>query len=191
MGWFNKNKKGEEGKERISLPELPELPELPKLDFEEESLPQLPKFPTNSFGERFSRNAIKDAIAGKKEGDEILADEDEEDYEMLEMPESLKFPVTKEIEYEKPRKMRGEESREPIKKFEKKEPVFIRIDRFEQALKTFTAAKEKVSELERMLKEIRKIKEQEEKELGAWELEIQSVKTQIEKVDRDIFSKIE
>ncbi len=193
MGWFNKNKKVDVKKEDFSLPRLPELPRL-DFDEEEEPLPQLPKFPTNSFGEKFSRNAIKDAIAGKKEGDEILADEEpEEEYGPSKMPESLKTPITREIDYEMPNrpKIREERIKEPIKKIEKKEPVFIRVDKFEQALNTFAVAKEKVLELENMLKEIKKIKDQEEKELESWEIEIQSVKAQIEKVDRDIFSKIE
>ena len=42
-----------------------------------------------------------------------------------------------------------------------------------------------------MLKHIRKTKEDEEKELEFWENEIQTVKEQIERVNKDIFSKIE
>ena len=42
-----------------------------------------------------------------------------------------------------------------------------------------------------MLRDIKTIKEEEEKELEGWEKEIQTIKEQIEKVDKDIFSKIE
>ena len=41
-----------------------------------------------------------------------------------------------------------------------------------------------------MLKNIRKIKEEEEAELEMWEKEMQLIKNQIEKVDKDIFSKV-
>ena len=40
-------------------------------------------------------------------------------------------------------------------------------------------------------KKIKQLKEEEEKELIEWETEIQTIKSQIEKVDNDIFSKIE
>ena len=42
-----------------------------------------------------------------------------------------------------------------------------------------------------MLRDIRKVREKEEQELSIWEEEIQNLKNQIEKVDQDIFSKIE
>jgi len=45
--------------------------------------------------------------------------------------------------------------------------------------------------MDKLLKNIKKIKEEEELELDFWENEIQKLKGQIEKVDRDIFSKIE
>lgn len=207
MGWFNKSK--EEGKkEPISLPDLPKLPELPRLDFEKfnSDMPQLPTFPTNSVGERFSQNAIKDAVSGKEDAEEFDKDDfDEEEFDEDEkrqiMQKPIRFPMTKEILEETPAKqeirktltpkIKEEFSREPIEKNFRKDPVFIRVDKFEEGLKTFGQAKEKISELETMLRDIKKIKDQEEKELETWEVEIQSIKSQIEKVDRDIFSKIE
>jgi len=42
-----------------------------------------------------------------------------------------------------------------------------------------------------MLRNIKHIKENEEKELKSWEEEIDTIKQQIEKVDKNIFSKIE
>ena len=73
MGLFSKKKK----KEDTSLPELPKLPELPDLPRidEEDRLPQLPSFPSNQVGEKFSQSAIKEAVTGRKEVDEVDADE--------------------------------------------------------------------------------------------------------------------
>jgi hypothetical protein len=71
------------------------------------------------------------------------------------------------------------------------EPVFIRIDRFEAGLKTFEKAKRELTEIERVLKDISKIKEEEEKQLESWKNDIMKVKEQIDKVDQDIFSKLE
>ncbi|MCK5605767.1 hypothetical protein KAR91_27980, partial [Candidatus Pacearchaeota archaeon] len=71
------------------------------------------------------------------------------------------------------------------------EPVFIRIDKFEEALKIFRQTKEKAEEIEKMLYDIKKIKEEEDKELNFWENEAQAIKEQIEKIDSKLFSKLE
>ena len=100
------------------------------------------------------------------------------------MQKPLRKPLTKEIGRKIPAEPRE-------KKTVKAEPVFIRIDKFEEGLQVFEKAKEKISEMEKMLRDIKRIREEEEKELDFWENEIQKIKEQIEKVDRDIFSKIE
>ena len=50
--------------------------------------------------------------------------------------------------------------------------------------------KQQISEVEKMLREIKKVKEKENEDLIFWENELQKIKGQIEKVDEDIFSKI-
>ncbi len=177
MSWFNKKEKKKEG---LNLPELPKLPELPNLGKgfnldNQHALPQLPSYPTSSFGEKFSQNAIKDAVSGEEEDDEDFdADESMHD-EKLKMPR----PLTRE-EPTVHRVMMGTRN----------EPVFVRLDKFEEGLKIFEDAKHKIMELERMLKNVKNIKEEEEKELQNWDTEIQKLKGQFEKIDRDIFSKI-
>ncbi len=74
---------------------------------------------------------------------------------------------------------------------EKAEPIFIRIDTFEESLKIFESTKNRIFEIEKMLRDIKRLKEEEEKELEMWEQEIQNLKQQIEKVDQDIFSKVD
>lgn len=82
----------------------------------------------------------------------------------------------------------------PTTQFErdfKKEPVFIRIDKFEDALKTFEKTKKEVMEIEKVLKDINDVRNDEDKELASWQNNLVKIKEQIEKVDADIFSKIE
>lgn len=180
MGWFEKKEKKKEG---FSLPELPKLPELPSLERgfnleNQHTLPQLPSYPTSSFGEKFSQNAIKDAVSGEEVDDneeDFDADESMHD-EILKMPR----PLTRE-EPTVHRSMMGTP---------RNEPVFIRLDKFEEGLKIFEETKHKIMELEKMLKNVKRVKEEEEKELQGWETEIQKLKSQFEKIDRDIFSKI-
>lgn len=187
MGLFKKKK---EVKKEISLlpdfPKLPKLPELPRLGDEEKQIHKLPSFPPNSLGTKFSHNTIKDAVAGEGE-DELLADDFLDEDEMRMMQEPARKPLTEEIGGETPSRLKklgfgGEKSIT--------EPIFIRIDRFEEALKIFNEMKKKILGIDRVLEDIRKVKEKEESELKTWENEISYIKEQIEKVDKDIFSKI-
>lgn len=183
MGLLKKKKK--EGKRVKSVqatppPELPKLPEFPKLtDEEPEDIHKLPKIPSSSFGKKFSRDTIKEAVTGDKEDEELLgADEFVDRDEMRMMQEPLKRPLTEEIGGMKM----------PSKRIT--EPVFVRIDKFEEALKIFHQTKRKISEIERILEDIKRLKEKEDKDLQMWESDMASMKTQIEKIDKDIFSKV-
>ena len=181
MGWFSKKEKKNEPKEIPLLPELPKLPDFPQIKDEEinepfKSIHQLPSLPTNSFGEKFSQNAIKEAITGKKEGEEVF---EADEFMPKEETRRMQKPLKKSKKFLETRKVK------------KIEPIFIRIDKFEEGLKIFEKTKEKILDIENMLKDIKKIKEEEERELELWENEMQIIKNRIEKVDRDIFSQIE
>ncbi|MBS3076486.1 hypothetical protein J4481_01970 [Candidatus Pacearchaeota archaeon] len=207
MGWFNKNKK-EEGIPKLPslsrLPELPQqsqrnisLPQLPSLEnqnsqmpFQRDQLQQLPSFPMSELGNRFSQNAIKEAVSGGEKGDgDFEADEfdldDEEENQMMPLETPIKMQTEKR-KIEIPSEFRTGTSR-----IRKAEPIFIRIDKFEESLHLFEKTKEKIKDIETLLGETKRIKEGEEKELEAWENEIQLIKNQIEKVNQDIFSKVE
>jgi hypothetical protein len=211
MGLFNK-KEETKSSSRFSepkLPDLPSLPELPELrspysENKDEQLPQLPSFPSNSFGERFSQNVIKDAVSGREEGDKDgnwgfeeekgFGAEREFKQRVSSMTQRSLNPRVKEV---------FPEERFPSKSYQvptefqsaskivsKNQPVFIRLDKFEISLHAFNESKHKVIEIEKMLHDIRELKEQEEKELSLWENEIQSIKEQMEKIERDLFSKV-
>ena len=200
MGLFGKDKKGAR---EDSVPTLPDLPKLPELYFPEENqseISQLPTLPNNSFGNKFSQNTIKEAVTGKKEVNDGAADEffDEDSDEERMMQPPLRKPTTQELEeepweeteeYAEPEEAPLKYKRTSTKR--KDEPVFIRLDKFEDAMKIFAKAKNKISEIEKILQDTKRIKEEEEKELASWEQDMKSLKTQIEKIDSDVFSKIE
>ena len=202
MGWFNKN--SEEKKNDSQIPSLAKLPELPKFNSnQKEPLPQLPSFPSSSFGEKFSQDTIKDAVSGKKEGENIVNDFENEEDQM--MQGSLKLPPLKNFEDYKENQIHevgikktprfsetvSEEFSEASRRVKKAEPIFIRLDKFEDSLKIFEKAKKEIREIEEMLRDTKSIKDEEEKELEHWETEIQTLKQQIEKIDKEIFSKVE
>ena len=205
MSLFGKKEKKEEIKKNIPdvprLPELPKLPELPSMNefsYEEEHLPQLPTFPNNSLGNKFSQNTIKEAISGKKEeeGDFDAEDFQEEDKGMMQKPlkrNSMEDPGDYEESISTKSKSREIPSNFAMRNYmtKKAEPVFIRIDKFEESMKIFQDIKSQIAEIENLIKTTKEIKSKEEEELASWETEIQTIKNQIEKVDQDIFSRIE
>ncbi len=194
MGWFSKKDKREE------VPKLAELPRLPALPPLRNSFPgqptsmskevsQLPAFPTNKIGEQLSQDTIKEAITGGR---------DDMTPSARNMPAMSK--LTQELDDEesgiKRNKLASEigisaDVFEKSRMVETDEPVFIRIDKFEESIKIFQKVKEKAVEIEKMLSDIKKIKEEEDKELNFWENEARAIKEQIEKIDSKLFSKLE
>ncbi|MBM3234136.1 hypothetical protein FJZ19_03505 [Candidatus Pacearchaeota archaeon] len=175
--WFQK--KSEEKPKDKSLPELPELPELPGLpispDIVKEELPVLPTFPNSETGDKINQEAIKSSFE----------------------PQKIK-PYTKEISSPKeviktPIKLMTKEL--PISRIEpravEKQPVFVRIDKFQEAIKNFEDIRKKLFEIENYLSEIKAIRLKEEKELEGWETEILELKNKLESIDSLVFKKIE
>jgi len=205
MGLFKKGGEKEGIKKTLAempkLPELPELPELPSLGEEYEQpgpIPKLPSFPPSSLGNKFSQSTIKEAVAGKKEGEGVYdADEFPYEEELEIMHKPLKKSFSEDIEnYEEgfPIKPKSKEIARGIigeSYFTKKaEPIFIRIDKFEESMELFEKIKRQLLEIEDLIKDTKHIKTKEEEELTSWENQIQEIKKQVEKVNQDIFSKI-
>ena len=185
MGLFGKKeKKGEEG--IPALPRLPRLPDFQEMEDRNDRIHQLPSFPSNSLGKKFSRDSIKDAVSGERGEEDFYADELSGD-EIRMMREPLRRPMTEEMEEE----MEMPERTGMTGSFRQEaEPVFVRIDRFEEGLKMFEGIKNQMSEIERILAETKRLKEKEEAELRSWENELKRMKSEIEKIGRDIFSKV-
>jgi hypothetical protein len=191
MGLFKKAEKKEQvkmdKKELIpSLPELPKLPELPSYSEKDsnsiEKMSPLPSFPNNSFGDVFSQYSLKEAVAGEKEEREEYADDFAQDDEMQKMQKPLvKKIVNEEIHPVYPF------SQEP--RIKETEPLFIRIDKFEEGSQTFDEVKKQVTEIEKLFIDLKKVKENEDGELKSFEEEIKEIKGKIENIDKTIFSK--
>lgn len=86
----------------------------------------------------------------------------------------------------------------PVKRFvaelkpaAKTEDVYVKIDRFHSARKALTSARNKLAEIEEVMRKIRETRMREEQELASWEKDIDSVKSRVEDVTKNIFEKIE
>ena len=159
--------------EKRSLPELPPMkPMFTKPMPEEEPETALPSFPESPSGRKFAQAAIKEAV---------------------EEEESVAPRVIREIF---PRAREMSESEETAKvvfsREEKKMPedVYVKIDRFHSARKALNAAREKLQDMDALMKKIRETRMREEQELASWEKEIGSVKTKVEDVTNNIFEKV-
>jgi hypothetical protein len=203
MGLFNKKKKEEIPETHSSFPELPPLPKLPDLPLDNSTNLQfkpniLPRFPSSSLGNKFSQDTIKDAISGEKEDEE--ADESEE--EIQTMPKLPSSPLTKEVPQEKEESPREKpqvtkQSRPEDRGYsmqrvqEKPEPIFVRLDKFEENMDLFDKIRKQFMGVEKILEDIRHTKEEEDRELESWQQKLQTMKSQMDKIDKDIFSKID
>lgn len=192
MGLFNRKK--EEKEEVPSLAKLPKLPGTGDMNNQRvqgqnpsqnpPSIHRLPSYPPGSLGTKFSQDTIKEAVAGERSDNEPPINNlpDRDKLREMQGPPAKIQRRTEEMVKEN----QGMNQRQGGTA----EPVFIRIDRFEEAMQTFNEAKQKISEIERVLAEIKKVKDKEEEELQSWETEVRSMKEQIAKIDRDVFSKI-
>jgi hypothetical protein len=215
MGLFSRKEKEEGKKETIpSLPDLPKLPSIPNFGEQIGELPQLPSFPKTTIGDKFSQDIIKKAVDGKKEEGREISEDDFSEEKGQRIQESLQkqsqygpprsfirknFPSELEVEkedtgYEPPRSITNREIPEGFeeagRKIKEAEPIFVRIDKFEESRRIFEKTKEQISEIERALNKIKAIKQEEDKELSSWEQEILNIKNKISQVEKDIFSKI-
>lgn len=159
--------------DKKGLPELPPLkfPNLPPEESMEEDMEShpLPSFPDSPMKKGFSQAAIKESM---------------EDGELPELPTKFRVPKIRELE-------------EPLKKmtFEtgaaKTEDVYVKIDRFHSARKALNTARNKLKEIDELMRKIRETKMREEQELTSWEKEIESVRSKVEDVTNSIFEKVE
>jgi hypothetical protein len=72
----------------------------------------------------------------------------------------------------------------------KKEPVFVKIDKFYEAVKKLAEIKVKIGEIDQSLEKLRAIKNKEDQELKAWESEVQSVKEKVSSIDASFSNKM-
>lgn len=200
-------KKKEEKKEAEELPELPQLPDLPNLP----ELPNLPKqqknqtpksfpsFPNSQFGAELSQEAVKSAVAPKEKDISPIFQQKApviKEKRTIEIPEELSQSDAQEILHssilESPLLPAPQPQRHQFPKTPKKtEPVYIRIDKFNTAVAHFQELQNKIYEIESLLKRIKEVKQKEDLELRDWEKELETMKSRIDSIDKNIFSRME
>ena len=180
--WPFKNKRKNEFNNR-EIHELPELPPLPDLNHKytpkmfkaeiKDELPPLPSFQSSPAMEEISPVPVEYRIKEPSKEYISLPKQKTKIRELQEISKAYK-PIIKEIS--------------PTIKTE---PVFVRIDKYQQAVSQFQEIKKRLAEIDDFLRNIREIKTREETELQQWEQEIQDAKSKLNSIDRTIFNKLE
>jgi len=182
------NKKKEDKKQDMSeLPELPKLPELPNRDEEirdsqippsrftpSDDLERIPNAPKN----RYSKE-IPDNFQGHDFGTKDFQPETSSGKKQVRVREAPEVKTDFKEEFNQFKQRVKEE-----------ENVFVRLDKFETALKEFDEVKEQLKEMESLLSKIKEVKEKETAELEGWDKEIQGIKSSLEDIDKKIFNKV-
>jgi len=72
-----------------------------------------------------------------------------------------------------------------------KSEIFVKVDKFRAARKDLESAKEKLEDIDHLLRRIRETKMREDQELSAWEKEVATIKSRLQNITNNIFEKIE
>jgi len=70
-------------------------------------------------------------------------------------------------------------------------PVFVKLDKFKDAMANFELVKKKLNESSMLLDSIKETRAKEEEELSSWANELNAIKEKISMIDKKIFSSLD
>lgn len=69
-------------------------------------------------------------------------------------------------------------------------PLFVRIEKYRDVMETLNELKERLKDAGDVLKELQRIKEDEETELASWQNDLESIKEKLMTIDRSLFESL-
>lgn len=207
MSWFSKKKDDEKLEVPPRLPDLPELPDSSNKFFlegnenQEPEMPELPELPEieisplptlpSSQNQDQIMQAINPRIDNQKMQISRFAPLPQpKEYEPLQMTKSEALASIRLKTKLLPLKTKpNQEQSTDISS--KKEPIYVRLDKFESAIQSFEEIKNKIIDIERLLIKTEEIRAEEVKELEEWERELQTLKSRLDSIDKTIFKELD
>jgi len=171
MGIFNKKEKVPELAPASGIPNLPNESRLPAI---------------NSSSESLNRDMVKSAITDDGESHFIPSGKDEVN---MESP-------SKDFHFNQEENKKEEETYLPSLPAENapqrsaEEQIFVRIDKFQDAEKSFETVRKSVKSVESAFEKMKNIKDKEDKEIDDLTSELFEIKAKLESIDANIFEKI-
>lgn len=165
MAIFNRKIRIKEERDRINVSNDPlSFPPIPNAPRSSESmLPHLPRLP--------SIRPLESPIRRQQVRDEEVRDE--EGRLSLKPKMSMEMPRTE------------------ISKGRAKDQIFVKIDKYNDAMANFEIVKKKLMETSSLLENIRETRKREGEELNLWASELESIKSKISLIDKKIFNSLD
>ncbi|MEK6873736.1 MAG: hypothetical protein AABW91_02735 [Nanoarchaeota archaeon] len=200
MGLFRRKK------EKQEVPELPQLPRLPPIPFQDTTKIQgipinseedyrkstLPSFPTSNFGNKINQSTIKEAVeeSENNENSESRYNEPEFSHMVPSIIPKIPMPMRPQINKVRSLEMSDWNNRNTETRVKRTEPIFVKLEKFENALSTFNEIKLRIGEIDSLLNDIREVKRKEEAELEEWQREIETIKARLDQIDKEVFNNL-
>ena len=148
---------------KSDVPELPRAPALPRLPNAAPSSMNPHTLPSisNVKSDDVKNNMVKSAVT------------DTDSREEMSSPEQ-RLPVMSQMD-------EGSEHRKE---------VFVKLDKFKQAQKTFMQMKDKLADIDSLINKAKQLNEREKAELGEWGEEVNSIKSKLTEIDSGVFNQV-
>ena len=163
MGLFSRKKK-EDNRILPSLPEFPKFPGESNLPFYDEQLHEakesLPPVPPQR--PDFTKTQATPDFFEKK----VISPKFRDDLDFDDIPQR-RSSLTLEKRDDK--------------------PVFVKIDKYRESMKTLESIKSKLEEADNLLKNLTRLRQDEERELDDWQNSLNEIRQKLLKIDKDLF----
>ncbi|MEK6919239.1 MAG: hypothetical protein AABW73_04345 [Nanoarchaeota archaeon] len=183
MGLFSK--KGDKNSEFDKLPELPQLPKSISSYGQTNNGQIGDQSGMSSSTNKWNIAAVKEAVRGSDESNNYA-----QDYSDLGEGSSGDREVIMGIGAPRTRPMNNFQQA-PAAMSARREPLFVRIDKFESSIRDFEDISIKIKRVEELITDIKELREREDREFSEWEKDLQIVKSRLDSIDRTLFSQLD
>ena len=189
MGLFKKK-----GGDVPEIPEAPKLPALPEVPAASE-VPELPSIPASSQNDNLNQEMVKSAVG--EASSEVEPAIPEAPVTPIEPPafndsgEANGAPMGDATDAQSPiPEPPTEEAEAPVEGPKVIEPIFVRIDKFQDAKESLSRVQDKTKEMKDILRKLNEVRRKEEEEISGWDEELEKLKSMLSEVESEIFNQV-